>query len=312
MCGTSKPPYRRLACRYGADIAFTEMVKAHLLVAGCSRTWDLLAREDGERALGAQICGADEDVLARAAAALEASGFLLVDINMGCPVRKVVRSGAGAALLRDPRRVEAVVRACVRAVSVPVSVKLRSGWRHKGHAEADELARAAEQGGAALITIHGRPRDRRHAGAVDLDGIRRAKASVRVPVVGNGGIASPGDALRMLGATGCDAVMIGRGAHGRPWLFRDVARAIAGLPSLPPPGPAERAGVVAEHLEGLLEQLGPRGVLLFRKAAGWYFQGSAAADDFRARAHRIGSAAEMRGLVAEWRRHLLEEARLGV
>ncbi len=210
ICGASKAPYRQLARRWGADVAYTEMVKAIPLVRREPRTLELLATAPDEAPCGPQICGADEAIMADAARALEGLGFPLVDLNMGCPVPKVVREGAGAALLKDPARVEAIVRACARAVSIPVTVKVRSGWDGHG-VGAVEIARAAEAGGAALISIHARTREQRHGGAVDLEAIAAVKASVSIPVVGNGGVSSGTAAVHMLTTTGCDAVMVGRG-----------------------------------------------------------------------------------------------------
>lgn len=300
MCGATKLPYRRLARRFGADVVFTEMVKAHLVNEGSPRTLELLARGPEEEAVGAQLCGGEPEVLARAAARVEALGFALVDINMGCPVKKVVQSGAGAALLQDPARVEAVVAACRRAVSIPVTAKIRAGWADKGFADAATLARAVEAGGAALVTIHGRTRAQRHEGEVDAEALARAAAAVAIPVVANGGVVRGEDAARLLAATGCDAVMIGRGAYGRPWLFRDAARALAGLPPLPPPTAAAQVDLAAEHLEGMLELMGERGVLLFRKYASWYMSEPSDAP-FRDRAHRVREPEAMRAVLADWR-----------
>lgn len=297
MCGTSKPPYRRLCRRWGADVVYTEMVKAHLLVRGDPKTLELLATAPDEAPVGSQICGAEPDVMAEAAVRLEAMAFALVDINMGCPVKKVVRTGAGAALLKDPGRVEAVTRACVEAVDVPVTVKIRSGWDHQGHADVAELARAVEAGGAALVTIHARSRAQRHEGAVDAAALARAKGAVAIPVVANGGVVSGEGARQLLRETGCDAVMIGRGAHGRPWLFRDAARAIAGEGPLEPPDRSTRFAIASEHLEGMVALMGLHGVLVYRKYAGWYM---ADAPDLMRRAYRTRDPEAMRAILSEW------------
>ena len=304
MCGSSKLPYRRQARHFGADVVYTEMVKAKPLVRDDAKTLRLLQTAADEAPCGPQVCGAEADLLAAAAARLEALGFPLVDLNMGCPVRKVVREGAGAALLKDPARIEAIVAACVRAVSVPVTVKVRSGWDHKGHHDAAEIARAAEAGGASLITIHGRAREQRHKGQVDFDALARAKAAVQIPVVANGGIQSAADAVEMRERTGCDAVMIGRGAQGQPWLFRDVARALTGLTPLPPPGPAEICDLIEDHLRGMVEIMGDHGVIAFRKYAGWYFRGYPEAPVYRDRAYRTRDAEAMQGLIDAWRDHV--------
>jgi tRNA-dihydrouridine synthase B len=303
MCGASKVPYRRMARRWGADIAYTEMVKAYPLVRDDRKTKELLVTAADEAPCGPQICGGDPDTMGRAAAVLEGMGFPLVDINMGCPVKRVVNEGAGAALLKDPAKVEAVVRACVQATSVPVTVKLRSGWSHQGHADAVALVRAAEQGGAALITIHGRPRTQHHNGDVDFASIARAKQAISVPLVANGGIQTADDAVRMLRETGCDAVMIGRGAYGRPWLFRDVARALTGRAPLPAPGWEGICDIMEEHLEGMVALMGPVGVRLYRKYAAWYFRDLPWGAHFRDVAYRTSEPDVMRDLLRQWRAH---------
>ncbi len=299
MCGATKLPFRRLATRFGADLVFTEMVKATPLSRRCPKTLSLLVRGRDESNVGAQICGADEGIMSLAAEVIEELGFPLLDVNMGCPVKKVVRGGAGAALLRDPRRVEAITRACVGAVEIPVSVKIRSGWDGSGEVDAAEIARAAEAGGASLISIHARSRSQGHTGEVDFAAMARAKAAVSIPVVGNGGVVCGESAQRMLDQTGCDAVMIGRGAYGRPWVFRDVSRRLAGLPTAPEPTRAEQCDLMIEHLLGMVELLGQRGVLIFRKYATWYFKGDEG-PSFRDRAHRIREPEAMRQLITAW------------
>lgn len=301
MCGASKPPFRVQATRYGADLTYTEMVKAKPLAARDPRTLELLWRDPREQNCAAQVCGAEPAELAEAARVIEELGFPFVDLNMGCPVRKIVASGAGAALLKDPSRVEAVIAACVAAVRIPVTVKIRSGWDHQGHASVVELVRAAEAGGASLITIHARARSQRHEGEVDTAALARAKAAAEVPIVANGGIESGEGARELLERSGCDAVMIGRGAYGRPWLFRDAVRAIAGQAALPEPEAEEVCDLIAEHLEGMLALLGEHGVQVFRKYAAWYFVGEGSAGEFRRRAFRIREPEPMRALIAEWR-----------
>lgn len=302
MCGATKPTYRQQATRFGADLVYTEMVKASRVARRDPRTLRFVDRAPGETNCAPQISGSDPAVMAEATRLLvDELEFPLVDINMGCPVRKIVTSGAGAALLRDPRQVESIIAACVQAVQVPITVKIRSGWDHKGHADVTDLVRAAEAGGAQLISIHARARSQGHEGEVDTQALTRAKAAVSVPIVANGGIQSGEDALTLLQRSGCDAVMIGRGAYGRPWIFREATRAIAGQAPLPEPSPAEVCDLIAEHFEGMVQFMGAPGVRVFRKYAGWYFQGSEAADDFRRRAYRTSAPEEMRQLVAEWR-----------
>jgi tRNA-dihydrouridine synthase B len=309
MCGATKLPFRRLATRFGADLVFTEMVKATPLSRRCPKTLSLLTRGADEQNVGAQICGADETLMSLAAEVVEDLGFPLLDVNMGCPVKKVVRGGAGAALLRDPKRVEAITRACVRAVQIPVSVKIRSGWDSSSDIDASEIARAAENGGASMVSIHARDRSQRHTGDVDFGALARAKAAVSIPVIGNGGVVCGESAERMVDETGCDAVMIGRGAYGRPWVFRDVSRRLAGLAPAPELTRAEQCDLMIEHLRGMVELLGQRGVLIFRKYATWYFKGDEG-PSFRDRAHRIREPEAMHQLITAWSALVREPAPL--
>jgi nifR3 family TIM-barrel protein len=302
ICGASKIPYRLLALRHGADLAYTEMVKAYPLVRRDAKTLDLLARHPDEAPTAPQICGGEEQLMADASRVCEELGFPLVDINMGCPVPKVVREGAGAALLKEPERIERIVRACTRAVSIPVTVKIRSGWDGK-HVSAVPVAQAAEAGGAALISIHARTREQRHGGEVDLESIAAVKQAVKVPVIGNGSVTSGERALRMLRETGCDAVMVGRGAFGRPWVFRDIARAVRGEAPLPPPGPDELRSMILWHLERTIEIEGgseARGNSVFRKFAAWYLRDAPYGTWFRDRVFHAKSAAETRAIVDEF------------
>ena len=301
LCGASKIPFRELARRYGADIAYTEMVKAYPLVRGNNdrRTLELLQTEAADSPCGPQICGADEQIMADATRRLEQLGFPLVDINMGCPVPKVVREGAGSALLKDPAKVERIVRACASAVSVPVTVKIRAGWKDSEFTGID-IARAAERGGAKLLTIHARRREQFHSGAIDLPAIAAVKQAVSIPIVGNGSVTSPETALQMLRETGCDAVMVGRGAFGRPWLFREIANAIHGLPAPEPPSIDEQHEVFRWHIERTHEIEPRRANGLCRKYAAWYLHGAPWSAFFRDRAFRARDKAETLALGDEF------------
>lgn len=310
LCGASKIPFRELARRYGADIAYTEMVKAYPLVHGSGgaklpkdasyrRTLELLQTEAADSPCGPQICGADESIMAEAARRLEGLGFPLVDINMGCPVPKVVREGAGSALLKDPAKVERIVRACADAVSIPVTVKIRSGWNGSEFTGID-VARAAERGGAKLLTIHARKRDQFHSGAVDHAAIRAVKESVSIPVVGNGSVVCGESALKMLRESGCDAVMVGRGAFGKPWVFREIAHAIAELDPPPPPSLDEQHEVIRWHIEKTWELEPRRANGLCRKYAAWYLHDAPWSAFFRDRAFRSGSKEETLAIVDEF------------
>jgi len=220
----------------GAAFAYTEMVSAHGLLQGSAQTESYLDRDPDEEPFAVQIFASEPEVLARGAAAAVEMGAGIVDINMACPVRKVCGTGAGAALARDPWAVEAAVREVARAVPVPVTVKIRAGW-DEASVNCVEVARGAEAGGAAAVALHGRTRAQGYSGLANWSLIREVKEAVGVPVLGSGDVWSARDALRMRAETGCDAVLVARGACGNPWVFRELKAAEEGRP---PPGPPSR------------------------------------------------------------------------
>jgi tRNA-dihydrouridine synthase B len=252
----------------GIGLAYTEMISPSSLLRGRGKKrGTLLATCEADRPLAYQIYGADAAMLCAAAQWIEAHGGSLIDINMGCPQRKISTHGAGAGLLRDPRNAVAVAAQVVASVKVPVTAKLRLGWDHS-QVVAHDLAQALEdEAGVAAITIHGRTRGQGYAGASDLQAIRRVVASVkRIPVIGNGDVTSPAAARRMFAETGCAAIMVGRGMLNNPWLIRDIWASLQGLPPVPPPGRGDWIAFMRGHLERMQELYGPQGgVLLFRK-----------------------------------------------
>lgn len=296
LAGVSDWPFRVLARAEGAPLAYTEMVSSEGLVRGHGRTHKYLERGEGERPFAVQIFGANPEVMARAAAAVEALGADLVDVNMGCPVKKVCQTGAGAALLREPSRVEAILKAMTRAVTIPVQIKVRSGW------DADtvnvvDVARAAEQGGAAAIAIHGRTRAQAYEGRADWSVVTAARqATSEIKVIGNGDIVTAEDALERLATTGVDAVMIGRAACGYPWIFREIRALAEGRPLPPPPDYAEWRRVIAAHLENLVAYRGgdeSRAVREFRKHLVWYSRGRRGAAAFRSALPEVETRADV-------------------
>lgn len=247
MASVTDVAYRRLLRELGCGMAYTEFVSADGLVRGGAGSLGLLATRPEERPLGVQLFGSDPEVIARAAAIAHAHTRCdVMDLNMGCWVPKVVKRGAGAALLKDPRRVEAIVAACVKAVPIPVTAKIRAGFCET-ESNARDIARAIEQGGGAAVTLHARFRSQAHAGAPRWELISELKQTVRIPVIGNGGIQAASDALAMRRQTGCDAVMVGRAAMAQPWIFRQIADLEAGRPAWMPTG-AERLAIVERHL----------------------------------------------------------------
>lgn len=250
-------PVRRIARRYGADLVFTEFVSAEGLAHGAEPCARKLAFTEGERPIGIQVFGHRIDPVVAAARQAEALKPELIDLNFGCPTRKVAGRGGGAGLLRTPELLEAMTRAVVAAVSLPVTAKIRLGW-DAASVNAIEIAQRLEQSGVAAITLHARTRSQGFAGEADWSWIERVVRAVRVPVAGNGDVWKPADAARLLRETGCAAVMIGRGAMGNPWIFRRTRRYLETGELPDPPGVEERIAVVLEHLRDATAEKGER------------------------------------------------------
>jgi nifR3 family TIM-barrel protein len=284
MCGLSTRPFRIVARSHGCALTASEMISSEFLVRSTLEDRAGLAPTSAERPTALQVVGARPEALGDSAAMLEDLGADVVDVNMGCPVRKIVSGGGGAALMRDPALASGIVEAMVRRVRVPVTVKLRAGW-DEGCLNAASIARAAEDAGAAAVAVHARTRARRHRGRPLLEVIREVKEAVRVPVIGNGGIRTPEDARTMVRETGCGAVMIGRAAIGDVWMFERTSRLLEDGVCPPPPSASERLEVLAEHLRLLVEERGrERAVVLFRKCVPHYLKGVRGA---RAARHRL-------------------------
>lgn len=299
MAGYTNLPFRRLVAAHGAGMVATEMVSSQALVRRHPKTFDLMRNEAAEKPVSIQLFGADPARMAEAAAVVEEAGADVVDINCGCPVRKITKNQAGAALLRCPERAGEIVSAVVRSVGKPVTVKMRTGWDTIGAEEAERFAKTVADAGAAAITVHGRTRQAMFSGEVDLETIGRVKRAVSIPVLGNGSVCTPRDAIRMIERTGVDGLMIGRGAIGNPWIFSRLLQWLrtGGLP--PPPTPAEKKETVLAHLRGLAEVLGGRlAVLHGRKHLAAYAKGMPGAAAFREKVSRIESLEAVIGAVA--------------
>jgi len=296
MAGLTDSPFRRLCLEYGAGLVFCEMVSAQAVKYGNTRTEAMLELEADEHPVSVQIFGGDEAAIAVAARAAEASGADIVDINAGCPVKKILKSGSGAALMKDEKTFARVVSAAVGAVKAPVTVKFRTGLR-AGAPLGAALARIAQDCGAAAVSVHARPAENVHSGPVDLAALEQVCRAVSIPVLGNGGVACAADARRMLDA-GCAGVMIGRAAVGNPFIFAEISAALKGKPIAPVPA-RERAALFQRLFEMNARRYGPEtGFSRLKKASGYWLKGFPGASSLRASFAQAQSPEEARRLMA--------------
>ena len=277
MAGISNTAYRQIIKEMGAGLIFAEMVSDKALVYGSEKTFDLLKMNDMERPIAQQIFGSDVDSFVKAAKLVEdAMHPDIIDINMGCPVPKVaIKSQAGSALLKNPDKIKEIVSAVVNAVSVPVTVKIRSGWDEKS-INAVEVAKVIEEAGASAITVHGRTRAQGYSGNADWNIIKQVKEMVNIPVIGNGDVTSAEKAKEMLDFTGCDAVMIGRGVLGNPWLINDCVSYLESESGIIPPKPSarEKIEMLKRHYQLLVDSTSEKQAILeIRTHALWYIKG---------------------------------------
>ena len=304
LAGVSDSPFRRLAREQGAAMVYTEMVSADGLVRGNQATFDYIAFEPEERPIGIQLFGSEPGVMAEATRILnelpESRRPDLVDINMGCPVRKVVNRCAGAALLNDVPRIESVVSGMVAASRVPVTAKIRLGWDGRSQ-NVVEVSKALEGAGAAAVAIHARTRAEKFGGHAHWEMIAEARRAVGIPVIGNGDVRTPDDAVRMLETTGCDAVMMGRAAFGDPWVFRRVLARWRHREELPMPTAAERLEAGIRHLAMLVATTGEQvAAREMRKHVAWYIKGLPHSARVRDQVNHTRTAGELSELLREY------------
>jgi tRNA-dihydrouridine synthase B len=308
MAGVTDRPFRALCRRYGAGLAVSEMVSSRAELRATRKSRLRLEHEGEPAPVSVQIVGADPGQLADSARWSVDQGAQIIDINMGCPARKVCNVAAGSALLADEPLVARILEQVVAAVRVPVTLKLRTG-PDPARRNAARLARIAESAGVRLLAIHGRTRACGFSGAVEYGSIAEAKAAVRIPVIANGDISSAAEARRVLAQTGADGVMIGRAAHGRPWIFREIEHELATGEALAPPGLDEVRSVVLEHLAGLYALYGEtQGARVARKHIGWYLRALPGGEAFRRDVNRIDCAAAQSAAVSGYFEHLAQSA----
>lgn len=287
MAGVSDIAYRLLAKEHGASMVCTEMVSAMGIKYKNERTHELLRMEDVEHPVSMQIFGSNPEAIALGAKVVADAGADIVDINMGCPVKKVVSSGDGSALMKTPDLAARVAEAAVKAVDVPVTVKMRIGW-DDDHINVVDFAKRIESTGVAAVAVHGRTREQMYMGQADWSYIKAVKDSLSIPVIGNGDVWTPEDALRMMQETGCDAVMIGRGAQGNPWIFERTNHYLRTGELRPEPTYLERLDMLLKHFELLCRYKGAAlGVREIRTHAGWYMRGMPEAAYWRNRVNTI-------------------------
>ena len=293
--------FRLVSRELGLELAFTEMISAEALARENKRTLPLVRRVPGDKPLGAQLVGHCPDSMGKAAAMIEAMGFEILDLNFGCPVRKVTGPGAGSALLQRPDLAAKIFENVMTHVKkIPVTVKMRTGFTDPSGKEALSIARLAEKYGLSAITVHGRTRAQGYTGKADWGVIKLIKKNVQIPVFGNGDIFVPEDAKRMMETTGCDGVALGRGALGNPWLYAGIRAVLAGqTPDLP--SVEEKKRVALEHIRLEVQYEGEKmGVLQSRKIAGWYFKGCPNVAQLRNKINRAASLKEMTALVSNF------------
>lgn len=306
MAGVSDIAYRLLAKEHKAALVCTEMVSAMGIKYKNERTNELLRMEEVEHPVSMQIFGSDPEAIALGAKAVEEAGADIVDINMGCPVKKVVSSGDGSALMKNPDLAARVAEGAVKAVKVPVTVKMRLGW------DADSInvidfAKRIESTGVAAIAVHGRTKEQMYSGQADWSYIKRVKESVSIPVIGNGDIVEPEDAKRMMDETNCDAVMIGRGAQGNPWIFERIHHYLRTGELLPGPSYMERIDMLWKHFRLLCHYKGMAlGVKEIRTHAGWYLKGLPESAYWRNRINTIHTAESFEREIEAYR-HILKD-----
>jgi tRNA-dihydrouridine synthase B len=273
MTGVTDLPFRRVVKRYGAGLTVSEMIASQAMVRETRQSLQKSLWDPVEEPVSLQLAGCEPHVMAEAAKLNEQRGAAIIDINMGCPVRKVVNGDAGSALMRDLPLAARLIEATVKAVKVPVTLKTRMGWDHSG-LNAPELARIAQDLGVQMITIHGRTRCQLYKGVADWSFVRRVKEAVSVPVIVNGDICSIADSREALRQSGADGVMIGRGAYGRPWLLAQAMSELAGGGHRPDPSLDEQLATMLEQYDDMLRLYGTQtGVNLARKHIGWYTKG---------------------------------------
>jgi tRNA-dihydrouridine synthase B len=281
MAGITDLPFRKICKRFGVGLMVTEMIASRAIEQKRERTQRMAVVDAGEHPVSIQIAGSDPKYMVEAAQWAKAHGADFVDINMGCPVKKIVKQVAGSAMLRDERLVASILEAVVKGIDLPVTLKIRTGWDESSK-NVENIARIAEQSGVQMLTVHGRTRAQMFNGHANWEDIGRARSVVSIPVIGNGDIVDAASALEMVRISGCDGVMVGRAVQGNPWVLGEVSAALTGKPVPSRPTDRERWAIIKEHMELLAEHHGEYSASrLARKHVIWYSKGMRGSAEFR-------------------------------
>lgn len=300
MAGVTDLPFRILCKEMGCGLVYSEMVSAKGILYDNKNTTELLEIDEKERPAAVQLFGSDPQILGAMAKKIESYPIDIIDVNMGCPAPKIVKNGEGSCLMKTPELVGKIVKSLVESQSKPVTIKFRKGF-DDDHINAVEIAKIAEANGASAVAVHGRTREQYYSGKADWDIIREVKKAVHIPVIGNGDIFTPQDAKNLLEHTGCDAIMVGRGAQGNPWIFKRILHYLETGELLPEPTAEERVQKALRHSQMLIAYKGEYvGIREMRKHMAWYMKGLPGAAELRGKLNYAETLAEMEGLVGDY------------